>query len=295
VPAVAGLGGGAVVATAVHVLVGWQATAVVLAPLAMAAGAAGVLAMALLTDRVGGEALGALALEAAEAGGGVLAVPRLFPKLIAALERGVRRLLAGPGIAETESLLEAFGPVFGPLILLGFAPAFALVVAGWAAWRALRDGREGWLLVAVYATYFFGLALVQRRFAGEAAPFLAVLGELGFVALLSWFDLTRMPAVLTDGADDGPGVGSDPGSEEPTLELPGRRRLLLLAGFGISFGGTGALFSVLIGDRVATDPRLYRAARWMSAYADGRGWSYPDSYVFSVIQGGASGLKERTE
>jgi dolichyl-diphosphooligosaccharide--protein glycosyltransferase len=42
-----------------------------------------------------------------------------------------------------------------------------------------------------------------------------------------------------------------------------------------------ALFSALIGDRVATDPRLYRAARWMRAYADDRGRSYPESYVFS--------------
>ncbi|MFC6988178.1 hypothetical protein ACFQJD_04630 [Haloplanus sp. GCM10025708] len=271
-PIVGGLGVAAVLAHGVHLLAGWQYAETVYALDLLFLGGLGLCGLVAAVDRGGWSWRVLLGFEAAF--GVVAAVAwRYVPGLSARLARGLAFFRPGRSIGELSSLGSAYG-AFGPLLILGFTPFLAVPTLLWAVRRGWRRSEAGWLVVSVYAVFFGALAVVQRRFAGEAAPFLAVLGGVGFVALAAWFDLVRVPAPLRSDRDSPPAAVDD-------IRVPDRTRLLLLGGFGAVAVGTGGLYTALIDRLLVIDDASYRAARWMHDHAEERGWEFPENYVLS--------------
>ncbi|MFB6068327.1 MAG: STT3 domain-containing protein [Halobacterium sp.] len=271
-PIAGGLGVAAALAHGVHFLAGWQYAETVYALDLLFLGGVGLYGLVAVVDRGGLPWQALLGLEAAF--GVVAAVAwRYVPGLSTRLAQGLAFFRPGRSIGELSSLGSTYG-VFGPLLILGFAPFLAVPTLLWAVRRGWRRAEAGWLVVSVYAVYFGALAVFQRRFAGEAAPFLAVLGGVGFVALVAWFDLVRLPVPLRADADAA-GVATD------DVRVPDRTRLLLLGGFGAVAVGTGGLYTALIDRLLVIDEASYRAARWMHDHAEERGWTYPENYVLS--------------
>jgi dolichyl-diphosphooligosaccharide--protein glycosyltransferase len=290
-PVVAGLAAGGALALAAHAALGWQSLAVAVVPALVAAGAAAVLAGAAVLARLDrspvllvGAELAGLALLAGVAG-------TAAPELVAALERGVAFLTRSTAIGEMQSLLDRWGPIFGPLVMLGFTPFLAIPAMGWSLWQVDRE-RVGWLLLSPYAWTFFALSLVQRRFTGELAAFVAVFGALGLLALVGWLDLARAPGLGREGrqragANERSGApvaeadGGAPDKAEGDPALSDRVRVGMVGSLAAVLLGFPALFSAEIHTRLTIDSRKHAAARWMARYADARDWSYPRSYVFS--------------
>jgi len=308
VPVAAGLWLGAVIAGVAHAALGWQPLPVALTPALLALGTTGLwlgaVAVRRLDPPVPAAAFGVAALSAAGAAAAV--VGTVLPDAAAAARHGVDFLTSSRSIAEMSSLGEQYG-AYGPLVMVGFAPVFAVPAMAWALRRAWHDADPGWAVAAAYAWFFLGLAVLQRRFVGELAPFVAVFGGLGLVTLLWWLELVRPPVVLrssgrggdasappeTDGPDaraDGAGTGAgtgptsapgrDPDLERP--ELPSGRRAFVLGAFGAVFTGFPALYTAEIHSRVAIDDSIVAAAEAIRTDADQRGLDYPGRYVLSA-------------
>jgi dolichyl-diphosphooligosaccharide--protein glycosyltransferase len=233
----------------------------------------GSLAVHALTEAIrragyGPRTLAGLGLGAGAAGAAVwLLVPVPTPAVV----RGVARLTRSSRVGEVSGLGAAFGPVLGPLVLLGFASVLAVPGFGLAVRDAWRRRDRSWLPVLCYTVSLAALAGLQRRFAGELAPFLAVPGGLGLLWLLARLDLVRPLASAR-------GAGAD---ADPAIEAPDRTRLALLGGIATVVLGAGTVYTRYITSQVSVDPGAVRAARWMRAYAADRDWTFPDSYVFT--------------
>jgi dolichyl-diphosphooligosaccharide--protein glycosyltransferase len=287
---VAGLAGGAALVAVAHVALGWQAFTVAITPALLVAGGVGLLLGVAAADRLGRPAVAVVVAEFAVAALLVAAVQITAPTVVAEFTRGLEFLRAPSTAGEMQSITATWGPVFGPLIMLGFTPFLAVPAMLWSAWDAVRRRVPGWLILSLYGWTFLGLSLVQRRFTGELAPFVAVFAGLGFVGLGSTLDLTRAPAFLRRISADGgpsatedapPSTSSPDATPSPTVEMPGRRRALVLGSLGAVFTVFPALYSAFIHSRVTIDPRKHAAARWMQRYADERGWGSAERYVFS--------------
>lgn len=283
------VGGGLAFATALvlaaHAGLGWHSRIVAAAPVLVLAGTVGVLVATLAVERVGLSARALVVIEVLGLAVTTLAMTRLIAPLTGRVGRRLAFLFGATGIAETTSVVGEFGFVSGPLIMLGFTPLLGVPAMAWAAGRAVGRGEAALAALTVYAWYFLGLSVVQRRFVGELAPFIAVFAGLGFVALVAWLDLARPPAPLrTPGTDESErvaGTEAELASAPAALELPGRRRVAVLGTLAVVGTGFPMAFAANIHSRVTIDPRAYRAARWMREYAADRGWTYPENYVFS--------------
>ena len=84
-------------------------------------------------------------------------------------------------------------------ILLGLTLFLALPAMVWGVSLA-RSDRSGWLVAGSYAWVLLALAVIQVRFVGELAPFLALFAGLAFVWTASWVEVAR--PVLTAGDGD---------------------------------------------------------------------------------------------
>ncbi|MFB6102280.1 MAG: STT3 domain-containing protein [Haloplanus sp.] len=275
-PVVAGLVGGAALAHGVHLLFGWQYAVVVYALDLLALGSVGLLGLVVVFRRLEASWVELAVVEAGLAAVAVVVVRRL-PVIASELEQGLA-FFASSGPAELAGVGSNYGAV-GVLVLLGFAPVLAgptLVLAARRGWRRLEPG---WFVVGVAVVHFGALAALQRRFGGELAPFAAVLGGVGFVALASWFDLVRPPAPLRP--DDAPVAATDGGDADDGLVVPDRTRLALLGGLAGVAVGSGSLYTALIDRRLVIDDATYEAARWITEYVDQRSIPYPESYVLS--------------
>ncbi|AZH24895.1 STT3 domain-containing protein [Haloplanus aerogenes] len=277
-PVVAGLVGGAALAHLVHILLGWQFEAVIYALDLLALGSVGLLALVVAVRRTGGSWRW---LAAAEVVFGVVAAVavRQVPPIATELELGLAFFLRS-GPAELAGVGANYGAV-GVLVILGFASVLAAPILPFAAKWGWQRLEPGWLVVGVYALHFGVLAALQRRFAGELAPFAAILGGMGFVMLASWFDLVQPPVPRRDGSDDTatPAVAADGGDDD--LVVPDRTRVALLAGLAGVAVGSGSLYAALIDRRLVITDATYDAARWITEYVDERDIPYPESYVLS--------------
>lgn len=295
---VAGLAVGAILTGIAHAGLGWHSFAVAVTPALLCVGGFGLLVGVVTVSRFD---LPPYSLAIAEAVSLTLvgtAVRTAVPAVTVALDRGLAFLRSPATAGEMQSITANGGPVFGPLIMLGFTPFLAVPAMVWSAWESVRRADPGWLLLNLYGWTFLGLSLVQRRFTGELAPFIAIFAGLGFVGLCSMLDLLASPTVFPRTSRSG-GISRSPESDTSTprqgtgtdaaertassssLELPGRRRGIVLGSLGIVFTVFPALYSALIHPRVTIDDRKHAAARWMQQYAEARSWEYPANYVFS--------------
>ena len=275
VPVVTGLAAATGLTLLGHLGLGWQSTATSAAPLALFFGAIALYAAASIVRQYGRRSLTLLLLEVV----GVVAIAFVVTRstLFAdALDAGLDRLFVSTTIAETTALGGGFGPVLGPIIMLGFAGAIGLPVVVWTLWQSYRQPSIGWLLLDVYVCYFLMLALVQRRFVGELAPFVAVVGGYGLVWILTQIaDLQPLPVERQP-------LTSDRGRRSASsLAVPDRRRFLATGALSLTFVAFPAVNAAALHSRVRVRPSMYRAANWLGAYADQQRLAWPKNYVFS--------------
>ncbi|MEF8885915.1 MAG: STT3 domain-containing protein [Haloarculaceae archaeon] len=288
-PVVAGLGLGAVLTLAAHALLGWQQPFVAVVPLLLAAGAVALVAAG---EFAGQQDLPARRLAVAE-----LALPVVGFLLAAVLVGGILDrfldgvgfLLGTGGIAETASAFRP-GQLFG-VKHFGLALPVAFGVACWAALRAWAGDRR-WLVLAVFGGYFSVLATAQVRFVGQLAPLVALFAATGLIWWAARYDLATPPDALGRRNDHGTHAS---GGREARSGDAGRstgafgslpddvtaRSALAVALVVVALVASSGAFlpEKVIG---ATVPdRNYETAMWMGDYAEERGWTYPDSYVFS--------------
>ncbi|MEF8802318.1 MAG: LamG-like jellyroll fold domain-containing protein [Halolamina sp.] len=268
----AGLALGAAIAGGAHLWLGWHSIEVAVVPTLLLAGTVGVLALGEGAHRFD---VGVRHVVVIEAGGllvGVLAVRTLFPSFWALLGDGVDFLLTTEGIAETTSIVSGqVGSIVGPVFLFGFALFLAVPYLAWTSWRCSIRHEPGLLAVTVYAWVFLVLGLLQARFAGQLALFVAVFGGLGFVHVAAWVDLTDYPTLF----------GSGSNRESAGVEWPERRAALYTAGLGLGVGSLGTAMTPIKHSQLTIDESMYEAAAFMREYSAERGWEYPENYVFS--------------
>jgi dolichyl-diphosphooligosaccharide--protein glycosyltransferase len=194
------------------------------------------------------------------------------PGTQALLDEGVGyfRGTLGSGIAETVSLVGGpLGPITGPLSLFGVVLFLALPYLVWATVAIVRDHRPAWLVLVVYAWYFLLASLLQRRFAGELAPFLA---PFAAVAVL---DVATRVGVLADAGvpfavDTGESKATDAtGSRWPTVVPSAPTRSVLAVGVVVILLVTISFVQIPIRvNQVAVDDERYETAQWLSTHGE---------------------------
>jgi dolichyl-diphosphooligosaccharide--protein glycosyltransferase len=289
--ALAGVGLGALLTAGGHLLFGWHGLTVASAPGLLAAGSLGIVVVADVTHRFGLSSRATLGVQAACVAGGGLVLATLFGDLVTEFQRGLDRLLAGGTIAETASLISGdLGSIIAPVLFFGLLLFLALPYVAWATWRAWTDTNAGWLALVVYTGYLLLLALVQVRFAGELSVPLAVFAGLGFVHLGSLVDVLPRPTVLgaretqtgrRGRAADGGGPRRRRRSDADSTPLASRREFGILLALGGLVGSLSFVQIPVKTSQLTIPEELYQTAVWMRSYADERGWSYPQNYVFS--------------
>ena len=264
-PLLAGLAGAAALTWGAHATLGWHTTVVASAPAILVAGSLGVLVVAEAVWRVTpDERLAAGAVS----GAGVVAVGLvavLVPEAWNALTRRANSaLFRSDRIAETQGL---FSDSAGWLLLFGLLLFLALPYLAWATRRALDD--DAWVVPVVYAWSFFALAVIQIRFVGEFATFVAVFAGLGLVHLAERVDVTRLPRPFDDGID-GLRVG-----------VPDRRQLAALVALFLLVSSLSLVQVPVKTSQVTTSPERYETATWMGDHAASAAWDERPTYVFS--------------
>jgi asparagine N-glycosylation enzyme membrane subunit Stt3 len=277
-PLVAGLGLAAALSQLVHHAIGWQSTLVAATPVLLFLGGGVVLVLTELVGRADRSWPSLLGVELTAAVLLLLVLSALVPGFVGEMSGAVDAFgvyverLGESGIGETAGLAAAFGPIAGPVVLLGFGPFLGLPATVWGVVRGWRRRDPGWVVLAVYVLWFLALSFLQRRFAVQLGLFLAVFAGVGFISLAHRLGLVLPPVSLRDDPSD---------TNQATLESPDRTRLALLAGIGAVGIGSGALFARFIQSDVSVDGAAYQAAAWMRGLAADRGWRYPRNYVLA--------------
>ena len=278
--------GAALLVAAAFAWFGWQTLGVVLAfGLLAACVVLSVVALAAL-DASGIAARLSLGLAALPVVVGLVAAVAVFDERFAP----VRSLVAAgavfleesrtTGIAETVSLVGGpLGPLTGPLSLFGLLLFLALPSLLRASLAALRTSDVGVAVVATYTWYFLASALVQRRFAGELSPFVAVFVGLALVSL------ARRTGVLSV-SDSSTGAAGSAVSRSALVAARGRFRRSGPAAFSVLVAvlvvTSSGVLAVKLNQSAATDAEVDAAAA-MRAYAVDRDLVYPESYVLSPL------------
>jgi len=264
-PVLAGIGLGAVLAGSVHAVADWQTALVAGTPALLTVGTIVVIATAEVTRRIGGTARQLAAVDAGLGIVGLLLFRFGFTDQWGTFSSRLDTLFRSDGIAETYGLFSA--DAFGFLFLLGLTLFLALPAMAWGLDLA-RSDRSGWLVASSYAWVLFALAVIQVRFVGELAPFLALFAGLAFVWTAAWVDIGR-PVVTT----------SDSGLRDALV--PDTRALGSLFVLFLLFGSLGMVQVPVKTSQVLTDDGAYGAATAIEADASDRGLEYPDNYVLS--------------
>jgi dolichyl-diphosphooligosaccharide--protein glycosyltransferase len=266
---VVGLAGGAVLTAVVHLVFGWLSFVRAFAPALLTLGVVVLMIGAEVVQTRNGSLRTMLTLDAVGAAavvGGVVAGVPQFVRVAGELLAYFRET-GQSSIAETASLFSgAVGTFLGPILLFGVALFIALppMVQAVAAGRQSDGG--GWLVVASYAWFFFLLATVQVRFAGQLALFAGVCAGVGFLQLAAWVDI--LPSVDVFG-----------GQRVQRLQLPSRSTATSLALLLLVIGGLGVVQTGVKTSQVAVDEETYQTAMVVADHVDQEAPS--DDYVFS--------------
>jgi dolichyl-diphosphooligosaccharide--protein glycosyltransferase len=264
-PVLAGVSLGAILAGGVHTVSGWHTALVASTPALLTVGTVVVIVTAEAARRFGGTAR---QLATVDIGLGVvsLLVFRFgFTEQWGTFDRRLDTLFRSDAIAETYGLFSA--DAFGFLFLLGLTLFLALPAMAWGIDLA-RNDRSGWLVASSYAWVLFALAVIQVRFVGELAPFLALFAGLAFVWAASWVDLAR-PALTTGDSD------------LRDVLVPDNRAVASLVVLFLLFGALGMVQVPVKTSQVLVEDGTYGAATAIEADAAERGLEYPENYVLS--------------
>lgn len=138
-PVVAGFALAAAISQLAHHTLAWHDPFVAATPVLLFGGGLVVLGLLAAIDRMDRSWLALLVAESAVVGLGAAVAWLAAPGAGAAALEQVQGFnafierLGGTGIGETTSLTAAFGPILGPLILLGFSPFLGLPATAWAS------------------------------------------------------------------------------------------------------------------------------------------------------------------
>lgn len=286
----------ALLVAAVSALLGWQSAGVVLALSLLAVCVAlsvGALAALAAVDGVGRSTRLSLGVGAVPVVVGlvvaVAAVDERFAPVRSLFAAGAAFLdgTRGTGIAETVSLVGGpLGPLTGPLSLFGLLLFVALPSLVATSVGALRRRHVESAVVVTYAWYFLASALVQRRFAGELSPFVAVFVGVALVALARRAGvLPTSGTVATADTDTDADADTDTDADADALAAVSRaaRRYgptafsVLVALLVVTSSG---VLAVKLNQSVVTDAE-YDAATAIRTYAVDHDLSHPESYVLS--------------
>jgi len=281
-PILIGLGGSAVLTYLIHLKLGWHTPVVATVPAILTMGSCGVIFLSEVAWRTDQSPKLLAAIELVLLGAGGIVLPQVFPDLVTGLDRGIAFLLETEGIVESMSLVSGdLGSIFGPVLLFGWILFLAFPYLNWATFRSYRDIDLRILVLAVYAWFLLGLALIQVRFAGELSIPIALFAGLGFIHLLSRLEIAQ-PISL----------GTTP-SQQPTTAQDREQRSMSVVQFldrdtivplVVVFLLVGSLSFAMVPIKMS-QPSIseteYQAASWMEEYAGIQEWAYPENYVFS--------------
>ncbi|KAB7519431.1 STT3 domain-containing protein [Halosegnis rubeus] len=261
-PILAGLLGGAGLVWLGHTTLGWHTTVVATAPVLLFAGVAGVFVVTEGVARVRPDPRLAVGAVLASGITGLVGAVVLFPDIWQTLRaRASGSLFRSDSIAETAGL---FSDAQGWLLLLGFALFLALPALAWATARVRDETR--WLVPVGYGWSFLLLALIQVRFVGEFATFVAIFAGLAFVFIVERVDAVRPP--VPDIRD--------------SIALPNRQQAGAIVAVFLLVGGLGILQVPLKTNQLTTPPERYETADWMAEQAAQPEWEERPEYVFSA-------------
>ncbi|MEF8974007.1 MAG: STT3 domain-containing protein, partial [Haloarcula sp.] len=264
-PVLAGVGLGAILAGSVHAVAGWQTGLVAGTPALLTLGTVVVIATAEAARRVGGTARQLAAVDIGLGVVGLLVFRFGFTEQWGTFSNRLDTLFRSDGIAETYGLFSA--DAFGFLFLLGLTLFLALPAMVWGVSLA-RSDRSGWLVAGSYAWVLLALAVIQVRFVGELAPFLALFAGLAFVWTASWVEVAR--PVLTAGDRD-----------LRDALVPDSRAVASLFVLFLLFGALGMVQVPVKTSQVLVEDGTYGAAAAIEADAADRGLEHPENYVLS--------------
>jgi dolichyl-diphosphooligosaccharide--protein glycosyltransferase len=221
----------------------------------------------------------------ATAGAALVAIPEV--RSLRAAAEAYLAGTAGSGVSETTSLFAGqFGLVAGPLVLFGLVAPLALVGAVLAVRELARRDRPGLVVLLVYAGTLLVYAAVQRRFAGELAPFAAGLAAIGLVATLQWL---LADAPVPTGRRSARGR-SDEGRDRESSRLvyrsgrPGLRSTVASAVVVVLLMSTATVGAAGVASgaaSVAADETWVETGRWVASDVAEADLSYPASYVLT--------------
>ncbi|WP_265112368.1 MFS transporter [Halosolutus halophilus] len=288
-PVLVGLSLGAALAAFLHFGWGWHEVFTAAIPVLVVVGAVAVVGLGKLWRRFEWPTWGLVGLEGGLTGVGLVAFRYLRPEDWARLSERAGDLFFRGGAVETSSLFSLeHAIVLGPLSQFGVWFYIALLFLGWAGWTSARRYAPGWTLLSVYGGFWLALAAIQARFAGQLTLPFAVLGGLGFVHLLAWANVARVPVPLR-GSDASERASShaqtattDGGEREPSIVVPRNvKTFVALVWIGLLIFGMSLLFlPSLVGQTTYSDAE-FEAAMAIDEHATGVDREYPDNFVLS--------------
>ncbi|WP_247001705.1 MFS transporter [Halosolutus gelatinilyticus] len=290
-PILVGLVLSSVLIALLHVSWGWHEAFTAIVPVLVVGGAVVTIGLGELWRRLGWPISGLLILESILVGGGFAAFRFLRPEEWARLRAEAADLFFREGIAETTSLFTLDDAiVFGPLAQLGLTFYLGILVVAWACWIASRRYEPGWLLLSVYVVFWLLLATLQGRFAAQLAIPLSVFGGMGFVWILAWADLARIPAPLRGRDEDeedtsdraGRGTVTDGGTHSRSIIVPRSRwTLVAIVWIGLLVCSGGLFYTPSLVAQTAYSDSQYEAAMAIDEHATETGREYPENFVLS--------------
>ena len=255
---------GAAFAGLVHVATGMQPSiVVVLSPLVLGLGTAFSLAAAIGWHQRGWNTSTLLVSYGLLTLVGIIVLINSPAPMRAEVFDRIMALFQGGSIVETRGMLNFES--LGILNRFGFAFLIALPAMIAALGRSAADSR--WLPLTLYAWFFTLLSIMQIRFVGEVATFVAVFAGCSFVWIAARLDATTLDHWTGDGRS--------------RLGIPDRRSLATIAVLFVVLGGYGAVQSVDVSNDLAVENDVYDTATALAAIDADRGHDYPENYVLS--------------
>ncbi|MCU4926488.1 MFS transporter [Halobacteria archaeon AArc-dxtr1] len=283
-PLAVGVALGGALAAAAHLAWGWHEPYAGFVPLLVAVGTVGVIALGAAWRRLGWPVGWLVGAQGVLGAGGLVAFRGLQPEVWSRLYSRADDLLAREGYLESISLFTVEqGIIFGPLSQIGVGFYLGIAVLGWACVVAYRRYEPAWLLLVVYTGFWLILAAYQVRFAAQLVLPLSVLGGLGFVHLLAWVDLARVPRPFRE-VEPSRSVAADGGEAEPSLVFPDERaKVGVMLGVVLLVCGLSLIFVPSLTAQVAYDDAQLDAALAIEDHAEETDREWRENAVFSTM------------